>query len=97
MEMPTVRMRWRNMVIWCWTNSPVFVKMKLSKGICHGRISIHKRAIDTTGRLTNKDVLPTAIIPFEIQAVLPKVGSDRAVRLQVYVVRIPRPRIAAEA
>jgi hypothetical protein len=57
----------------------------------------HQRAIDTTRRLTNKNVLPTAIIPFEIQAVLPKVGRDGSVRLQVHVVRIPRPRIAAEA
>ena len=70
--------------------------MKLSKGICHGRYQ-HRRAIDTTRRLTHKDVLPAAIIPFEIQAVLPKVGRDGAIRLQVHVVRVPRPRIAAEA
>jgi len=45
----------------------------------------------------DKDVLPTAVIPLEIQTVLPKVCRDRAVRLQVDIVRIPRSRIATEA
>lgn len=46
---------------------------------------------------TYKDVFPASIIPFEIQAVLPKVGRNGAVRLQVHVVGISRPRISAEA
>lgn len=37
-------------------------------------------------RGTDKDVLPTAVIAFEIQSVLPKVGRDRSVRLQVDIV-----------
>lgn len=98
-EIPTVLMRSRNMVIWCWTSSPAFVRMKLSKGICHWCHGTGTCQHDVRKGVskTNKDVLPTAVVPLEIQTVLPKVGRDRAVRLQVDIVRIPRSRIATEA
>ena len=37
-----------------------------------------------------EDVLPPAVVPPEVQPVLPKVGRDRPVRLDVHVVRVAR-------
>ena len=46
---------------------------------------------------THENVLPATIIPFEIQAVLPEVGRDRPVCLQVDIVRVTRAGVPAEA